>query len=178
MKSNTQSDQQSAETESNQSLIVEGDLTGETTNPIEAQISSDTGTEWTPDTNTDALAPLSPLESTDQSPYTAPYSAPYSTLSRTDTLDVPFPFLPQPSKHPSKHKDDLRDLSSYAETHNIPVFPVRDLGIKKALQKAADWAISQREYKLEWIAFAASTYACIYVFSGLIESLKHLPFKP
>jgi hypothetical protein len=170
MKSNTQSDHQSAETGSKQSLIAESDLTNhltdQTTDQIAAQTSSDTRTEWTPDTSMDEIAPLTPLESTDQSPYSA--------LSRTDTLDVPFPVLPQRSKH----KNDLRDLSSYAETHNIPVFPVRDLGIKKALQKVADWAISQREYKLEWIAFAAGTYACIYVFSGLIESLKHLPFKP
>jgi hypothetical protein len=165
MKSIQQDETQSTENNSDQPMIAQIES-------MDPSVGSDS--------ETDSIgASIGTTESTDEAPYTA--------LSQTDTLtdtltnistdtpDVLFPFLP----NATNHKESLRDLSAYAETLDIPVvFPVRDLGIKKAFRKAADWAIDQREYKLEWIAFAAGAYACGYVFSGLIESLKHLPFKP
>jgi hypothetical protein len=171
MKSIQQNGTQSTENNSDQPMIAESELNAH----LNAEVTGDTGAEWTPDTGATIGASIGTTESTDAAPYTALSQTDTLTDNLTDTLDVPFPFLP----NATNHKENLRDLSAYAETLDIPVvFPVRDLGIKKALRKAADWAIEQREYKLEWIAFAAGAYACAYVFSGLIESLKHLPFKP
>lgn len=113
------------------------------------------------------IDPISPIESGDQ--------IPSSITAHANTLDLPIPFIPDSSQY----ENDKRKLSSYAEELGIPIITsIRDLGIQKALRRATNWIISQREYKLEWIAFAAGIYAIAYVFSGLTESFQHLPFKP
>lgn len=147
------------ETLSDEAVIADRDLAEQS--PITADLSA-----WTVG---ETIEPLSPIRSSDRAPYNIAMTA------QAETLDLPIPFIPETSEY----ENDRRKLSSYARELDIPVvYPVRDLGIQNAFQKMADWVISQREYTLEWIAFAAAVYACVYVFNGLIQALPHLPFKP
>lgn len=146
------------ETQSDESLVIEGDLTAESTGGDLAN--------WTVG---EAIDPLTSIQSTDQSPYGTALTA------HAETIELPIPFIP---RRPDYEKNN-RELSGYAENLDIPVvYPVRDLDVQKPFRRIADWAISQREYKLEWVAFIAAVYACGYVFNGLIQALPHLPFKP
>jgi CheY-like chemotaxis protein len=198
MKPNRQSEKSATETNSKRILIVEDDLTVQPLLEVMIQkISPGTQVEWSTSAE-DAFDRLSSVQSSDESPYSVVLSdvnlsgsksgfdlvdecfsnevpANFIMSSGADTLDTHLPFLPKPYKF----VDVKRELSPYlTPTLETPILPNIDLGIKKALRKAADWAIDQRESRLEWIALLAGAYACAYVFYGLIESLKHLPFQP